>query len=210
MGYYTQTNVSCTNPEILSSGSTFNQKWGDFLMQSKNGVAYYYCRKEYLNDAIIELSKENPAVTFTGVTWNDSDYYDCIKYTLIIKNGKYKIVKYEPEYQYFFPIIEDDEYKRLAERFREHIDLYLKRLDIVNDDPVERELIDFLNDKEDNEGFKSYCTITWENDEHLFTATKRFTSHIIVDYKRKKPKVLEPTNDSEIGNIKSGNQDSRT
>lgn len=144
------------------------------------------------------------------MTWNDSEYYDCFKYTLIIKNGEYDVVKYEPEYQILFPVIEDDEYNRLAKRFRDHIELYLKRLDIIKDDPVEGQVYDILNDKEDTEGFKSYYIITWENEEHLFTATKRFTSHIIVDYKRKKPKAIEPSKDSKTENIKSNNQDSKT
>jgi hypothetical protein len=107
-------------------------------------------------------------------------------------------------------VIKDDEYNRLAKKFRNHIELYLRRLDILNCDPNEEQVFDILNDKEDDEGFKSHWTITWENDEHLFTATKRYTSHIIVDYKKKKPKHFEPAKESEIGNIKSGNQDSRT
>jgi hypothetical protein len=185
MGYYMQTNVSCTNPEILSSGSTFNQKWGNILMESKNGVAYYYCRKEYLNDAIVELSKQHPDVTFTGVTWRDDDFQDSVEFTSIIKNGKEEVVKIAPHYQILFPVIDDDEYNRLSIRFGDHIELYLNRLDIIKDDPIEGQVIDILNDKKDEEGFKSYITITWENDKHRFTATKRYTSQVMVGYEKK-------------------------
>jgi hypothetical protein len=40
----------------------------------------------------------------------------------------------------------------------------------------------------DVDGFKSYFTVTWENDEHKFTATKRFTSLVMVSYYKKPPK----------------------
>jgi hypothetical protein len=47
-------------------------------------------------------------------------------------------------------------------------------------------VFDFLNDRKDQDGFVSYYTITWETGIHKFTATKRFTSQVIVDYQRKK------------------------
>jgi hypothetical protein len=191
MGYYRGTRVSCTKPELLASGSTFNQKWADFIVSIMSGVTYYHCRKEYLNDAIVELSKQHPDVTFTGVTWTDDDFQDSVEFTSIIKNGKEEEVKIAPHYQILFPVIDDDEYNRLSIRFGDHIELYLNRLDIIKDDPIEGQVIDILNDKKDEEGFKSYITITWENDKHRFTATKRYTSQVIVDYHRKKPESNE-------------------
>jgi hypothetical protein len=68
------------------------------------------------------------------------------------------------------------------------IDRYLNRLDIVREDPDEGIVLDFLNDKKDSEGFKSYFTITWGNDEHIFTATKKYISQVIVGYERKQSK----------------------
>lgn len=189
MGYNRQTNVSCTNPALIDSGSTFNHEWKDSILKIENGVTYYNCRKEYLNDALFELSKEYPNETFTGVTWNDSDYDDCIKYTLIFKNGEYNVVKMEPEYQYLFPVIENEECNKLAERFKAHLEIYLKRIDIIKANPVEGTVFDFLNDKKDKDGFSSYYTIVWENDQHKFTATKRFTSLVIMDYQKKEPKL---------------------
>lgn len=191
MGYNTQTNVICTNPCLIGSGSTFNQQWADCILEIKSGSTSYYCSKEYLNDAIIELSKKHPEETFTGVTWNDSDFETCIKYTLIIKNGEYEVVKMEPEYQVFFPVIEDNEYKRLSSRFRDHIALYLKRLDILKNDPIDGYKIDILNDKKDSDGFKSYFVIIWENGEHRFTATKRFISQVVVGYEKKQSRKGE-------------------
>jgi hypothetical protein len=187
MGYRRGTKVKCTNPELLFTGSTFNKEWKDFILDVKDGVTEYYCRKDYLNDAIIELSKQHPEVTFTGVTWTDDDYYDSIDFTYIVKNGDLKVVKEEPHYQYLCPYIEDDEYDRLAIKFLDHVNQYLVRIDLIHAEPDEEAVFDFLNDKTDAEGFRSYYTITWENDYHKFTATKRFTSHVIVDYQRKNP-----------------------
>jgi hypothetical protein len=188
MGYYRVTRVSCTDPALLATGSTFNQEWKDFILAIENGETIYHCRKEYLNDAIVELSKQHPDVTFTGVTWTDDDFEDCVEFTSIIKNGKVDWVNMAPHYQILFPVIDYDEYNSLTGRFKEQIDRYLKRLDIVREDPEEGVVFDFLNDKKDADGFKSYFTITWENDEHIFTATKRYTSQVIVGYEKKQPK----------------------
>ena len=188
MGYYRGTRVACTDPDLIATGSTFNQEWKDFILARENGETIYHCRKEYLNDAIVELSKQHPDVTFTGVTWTDDDFEDCVEFTSIIKNGKEDVVNMAPHYQILFPVIEDDEYKALTGRFKEVIDLYLNRIDIVREDPDEGVVFDFLNDKKDAEGFKSYYTIMWENDEHIFSATKRYTSQVIVGYEKKQPK----------------------
>jgi len=207
MGYYRGTKVSCTNPSILASGSIFNQEWSDFLIRIESGVTYYHCRKEYLNDAIVELSRQHPDVTFTRVTWTDDDFEDSIEFTTIIKNGKEDDVKMAPHYQILFPVIDDEEYNSLTHRFQEIIDLYLSRIDILRADPTEGFVFDFLNDKKDRDGFKSYYTITWENDEHVFKATKRYTSQVVVDYRRKKPINPKPAKDCGIKISQSKNED---
>jgi len=123
---------------------------------------------------------------FTGVTWIDDDFENSIDYTVIIKNGERNVVKMAPHYQILFPVIDDDqEYNALKGRFKEHIEIYLNRLDIINMDTKIDDVFDYLNDKVDKDGFKSYCTITWENDERIFTATKRFTSLVVVGYAKK-------------------------
>ncbi|MEX0981353.1 MAG: hypothetical protein WD577_11135, partial [Bacteroidales bacterium] len=189
--YYRGTKVKCTKPELLFTGSTFNKEWKDFIVNIKDGTTEYYCRKEYLNDAIIELSKQHPEETFTGVTWTDDDYENAIEFTSIIKNGEEDVIKMAPHYQIFFPVIEDEEYNRLAIKFDEQIYSYLNRIDLVNEDKDDESDFDILNDKTDEEGFKSYFTITWENDKHIFRATKRYTSMVVVDYQRKNPIVKE-------------------
>jgi hypothetical protein len=188
MGYTRGTKVTCTNPDILASGSTFNIEWADSLLEIKNGVAFYICPKEYLNDALIELSKQHPDVTFSGVTWTDDDFETSIDFTFVLNDGIREFLNEAPHYQILFPVIDDDEYNSLAPKFVEQINKYLQRLDIVRVD-TEEIVFDFLNDKEDKDGFKSYYTITWENNEHRFTATKRYTSQIIVGYEKKQPKM---------------------
>jgi hypothetical protein len=188
MGYYTGTKVSCTNPEILASGSTFNQEWSNSIINHEGGVVEYICRKEYLNEALRELSKKYPGDTFSGVTWIDDDYENAKDIYFILKDGSFEYINMLPHYQILLPVIEDDEYKMLAKRFIEHIYRYLKRIDIVVADQDEGLIFDSLNDKNDNNGFKSYYTIIWENDEHFFKATKRYASQVIVEYRTKNPK----------------------
>jgi hypothetical protein len=185
MGYRFRTNVRCTNPGLIASGSTFNIKWGKFILGIRSGITQYYCGGDYLNSALLEFSRKNPQEVFTGVTWNDSDYYDCKKYTLIIKNGEYEQVKCEPFYVYGFRINDYEIPEGLFERFEKHLERYIERIDIVHRDTNKGEVFDFLNDKEDQDGFRSFYTITWENDKHKFTATRRFTSQVMVDYQKK-------------------------
>ncbi|MEX0981043.1 MAG: hypothetical protein WD577_07880, partial [Bacteroidales bacterium] len=184
--YYRGTKVKCTKPELLFTGSTFNNRWKDLILNVKDEVTEYYCRKEYLNCSLSELSKEHPEVIFSGTTWIADDYESAIDYTFILKDGSFEFIKRSPHYQILFPVIKDEEYNRLSIKFCEQIYQYLNRIDLVNEDADST--FDFLNDKEDEEGFKSYFTITWENKDHKFIATKRHISFVAVDYQRKNKK----------------------
>jgi len=193
MGYRLGTKVKCTKPELLISGSTFYNEWEDFLFEVKDGVTEYCCQKNYLNDALAELSRNNPEVTFSGCIWIDDDFENARDFTFILKNGIYDYIDMAPHYQILFPVIEDDEYNSLKDRFVRQLEIYLKRIDVIRKDAEEEVVFDFLNDKEGQDGFVSYYTITWENDIHRFTATKRYTSQVIVDYQRKSPYKKEET-----------------
>lgn len=186
MGYRWCTNVQCTNPELIASGSTFNKKCKEFILTIESGTSKYYCIGQDFNDALFQFSREHPLETFTGVTWNDSLYYHCIEFTLIINNGEYKQVKSEPHYTYALLSCNMDEIpKGLYKRFRDHFKCYSERIDIIHRDPINGEVFDFLNDKRDQEGFSSFYTIIWENEEHKFTGTKRCESFVEVTYQRK-------------------------
>ena len=185
MGYYVRTDLKCTNPELISSGSTFNEEWSHELKEIKNGVTSYCCKKQYLNDAVKELSKSHPTETFTGRTWINDNILEYRIYTAIIKNGIESIVDVEPGYSFLFPPIDDEEYQSLIEEFKKHVDNYLKRIDLFHKGSDQGFEYNFLNDKVDDNGFKSYYTITWGNDKHIFTATRRYPSLVMVDYQRK-------------------------
>jgi len=191
MGYYVRTDLQCTNPELISSGSTFYNEWSHELMGIENGITSYYCRKQYLNEAVKELSKLHPEETFTGKTWVDDNFEDFRKYTVIIKEGEESVVDMEPGYTYISEPIDDEDYERLIKDFKIHLDAYIKRIDIFNKDSEVGFEYDFLNDKPDSNGFSSYYTIVWENDVHKFVATKRFNSLITIHYERKDGKKLK-------------------
>lgn len=191
MGNYIRTDLQCTNPELIASGSTFNHEWSYELMRIKNGITSYHCRKQYLNEAVKELSKLHPDETFTGKTWIDDNFEEFRKYTVIIKDGVESVVDVEPGYTYLSEPIDDEEYERLLEDFKIHLDAYLKRIDIFNKDSEDGFEYDFLNDRPDSNGFSSYYTINWENDVHKFVAIKRYLSLITIHYERKDGKALK-------------------
>jgi hypothetical protein len=180
-----RTNLSSSNPELLHPESEFNKEWKGFILGMDGGTTFYYSSGNFFNDALIEHSKKYPLETFTGETWNDSDYYESIKYTLFIQNGKCIQLMMEPNYTYQLPTSYDVESEMLLQRFVKHLEVYLKRIDVIKEDPLKGTYFDFLNDREEKDGFRSFYTITWENDKHIFTATKRFTSYIVVDYQKK-------------------------
>jgi hypothetical protein len=178
MGYRWRTNVQCTNPELIASGSTFNKKCKEFILSIESGISKYYCIGQDFNYAPFQFSREHPLETFTGVTWNDSDYYDCIEFTLIINNGEYKQVKSEPHYTYALLY---RNWKKVPEelyrRFREHFKRYAERIDVVHRDFINGEVFDFLNDRKDK-----------------FTGTKRCESFVEVKYQKKNHKHNKITN----------------
>lgn len=210
MGYYVSTALQCTNPELIASGSTFNVEWSNELMGIKNGITSYHCRKEFLNEAIKELSKMHPDATFTGKTWIADNYSEFRKYTVIIKDGVESVVDLEPGYTYLSESIDDEEYEQLLEDFKIHLNAYIKRIDIFNKVSEEGFKYDFLNDNPDSNGFSSYYTITWENDVHKFVATKRYRSLVKIHYERKDGKELKYKKfngfDSEANNSIDGNE----
>ncbi len=71
---------------------------------------------------------------------------------------------------------------------REHVLEYFKRLDIVKAENGKFE-IDTLGESQNQYGYKSYITITYENDIYKWTATRVSLSMIEVACEKKEPKI---------------------
>ena len=192
MGFNYYTKLSCTNPEIIASGSTFNQKTNSELFEIVNGEVEYITRNSHMHNEILELSKLHPNETFTLTMWCDEDLYECVQFTNEYTNGEFQVLKVEPRYIFFRRSTKDKQMNQLTDKFIEHVNRYLKRIDIIKKAPNGDTVFDIITDEEDENGFWSSFTVTWQNNEHKFTAEKNGISYITIEYEKKEaPKGID-------------------
>lgn len=187
MSYYSYTILESTNPELLSSGSTFVKESNSELLKIKEGKAHFLTWKATMDDEIIKLSLKHSGETFTAEFNWDSEYYNRRIYFLEYKNGECRQLGIEPGYLFMCPereIFNEEHYSAL----REHVLEYFKRLDIVKAKNGEFD-IDTLGESQNQYGYKSYITITYENDIYKWTATRVSLSMIEVACEKKEPKI---------------------
>jgi hypothetical protein len=188
MSYYSYTVLECTNPELISSGSTFvKESLYSSLFKIENGKSHFLTNSKTMYREIFDLSIKNPAESFTGEWHWDEDYWDCILYRFECKNGEFKSLGIKPGYVFFGPenqICSKEDFSA----FRDHVIKYLERLDFVKEQDGKYK-IDKLNNEKDQNGYESYITITYENDLYKWTATKKWISWIEVTCEKKEPKV---------------------
>ena len=207
MSYYAYTMLECTNPDLISTGSTFvKESLYSLLVKIENGKSHFLTSKNTMATEIFKLSKLYPEETFTGEWCWDEDYYDCILYLFECKNGEFKELGIKPEYGFYYPSsIPVNKEEQLA--FQNHVLEYLNRLDIV----VEIDgyfFLDKLNTKQDKYGYASYITITYENDLYKWTATRTGTTCIEVSIEEKLPKPDSlKDNESRTSNDKKSEYD---
>lgn len=196
MSYYSYTVLECTNPELISSGSTFvKESLSSSLLKIENGKSHFLTNKNTMDGEIFDLSKKHPDETLTAECHWDEDYSDCILYRFECKNGEFKDLGIKPGYVFIGPdnqICTKEDYSA----FRNHVIKYLERLDFVKEQDGNYK-IDKLNNEKDHNGYESYITITYENDLYKWTATKKWISWIEVNCEKKEPKV-DPLKEFEI------------
>jgi len=187
MSYYSYTVLECTNPELISSGSTFvKESHYSLLLKIENGKSHFITSKNTMDGEIFDLSKNHPEETFTAECHWDEDFADCVLYRFECINGEFKNLGIKPGYVFIGPenqICTEEEFSA----FRVHVLKYLQRLDIINEKDGKYK-IDKLNNEKDN-GYESYITITYENDLYKWTATKKWISWIEVTCEKKEPKA---------------------
>lgn len=187
MGYYSCTKLSCSKPEIIASGSTFNQNTTSELLEVKDGKAIYRTWKRSMLNEIYDLSELHPEETFTTTWWWDEDYYTRTFWTGVFINGKYKEVKVEPGYSFFQDTVRSVD-EELINRFKDVLMKYVERINIVREDPEEGIVFDFLNEQNFfDDDFRSHFQIVWENKEHKFTGTNKIGLSFDIKYETKYP-----------------------
>jgi hypothetical protein len=195
MSYYSYTILECSNPELISSGSTFvKESLYSLLVKIKNGQSHFITNKNTMDGEIIELSIKHPKETFTGEWYWDEDYYNCILYSFECKNGEFRELAIKPGYVFVAPANQIYSREQFS-AFKDHVTKYLERLDLVKEKDGEFK-IDKLNNEKDQHGYESYITITYENDLYKWTATKKWISWIEVTCEIKEP-IVDPLKELE-------------
>lgn len=182
MTNYIYTIITCTNPELICSGSTFVQESASELLKINNGISHFITSNDTMDSELIRLSMKHPQETFSCESHCENDYYERVIYSYEYLNGTRKDVRIRPEYMFFWTsdcAIPNEEHY-LA--FRIHVLDYLNRLDIGREDE-DGFFIDKLNDEKDSNGYQSSFTITWANDFYIWTAVKTGISYIRVSVK---------------------------
>lgn len=191
MSYYSYTKLECTNPELISSGSTFVKESNSMLLEINEGKSHFLTWKNTMQEEIIKLSLSHPEETFTAECHWDNEYYDRIQYFFEYKNGNYRQLGIKPGYVFVYSgdiHFSQNQYQISA--FQNHVIKYLERLDLVKESDGEFK-IDRLNNEKDRNGFQSYITITVEDDLYKWTATKKWISWIEVTCEKKEPRVAQ-------------------
>ena len=199
MSYHAYTILECTNPSLISSGSTFVKESNSKLLKIENNKSHFVTWKSTMNDEIYMLSLKFPEDTFTENWHWDHDYYDRIIYSYEYRNGNCKVLGIEPAYLFVLPAKNspNDEH---ALAFREHVLEYLNRLDIVKKVNGGFEL-DKLNNEKDEYGYESQITITYENDQYKWTAVRTGISFIDVTVEKKAPRINNLERNSALNEI---------
>jgi hypothetical protein len=190
MNYYTYTILECGDPEIIASGSTFVKDSKSKLLEITKNKSHFLTYATSMNDEIIELSLKHSGETFYAECFWEYEFQDRVKYFFEYKNGIRKDVVCKPDYIFFFKS-EKIPNKEVYLAFKEHVREYLRRLDIVNKD-ADGYFIDKLSGHEDQYGYESTITITYENDYYRWTATRSDLSNIEVRVEKLQPKIYRP------------------
>jgi hypothetical protein len=188
MSYYSYTILECTNPDLISSGSTFvKESLYSLLVKIENGKSHFITNRNIMDGEIFELSKKHPEETFTAEWHWDEDDCNCILYSFECKNGEFRKLAIKPGYIFIFPQRQIYSREQFS-AFKDHVIKYLERLDLVKEKDGKFK-IDKLNNEKDQHGYESYITITYENDLYKWTATKKWISWIEVTFEKKEPKI---------------------
>jgi len=185
MGQYYRTNLRCSQPELIASGSSFERSSYSEIIDIVKDEFHYLTRAGDIHKDLQELSKQHPDVVFSARTWCDSDYYDRHIYTLVYNNGEYKDVDASPGYVFAGPS-EADLDKALPEEMRNKLSQFL-------DEIKPHTLFSDSGDSSQyyRNGLQAYFSFIWETEDHRFTAENKHGYMIYINYESKDKENLE-------------------
>ena len=191
MGYYYRTNLTCTDPDLIASGSTFNQKIIYYeIIGTKGSEIQYISRIGPLHDEVIKLSLQHPNEEFHITTWNNSEILFCKKYTGVIHNGEYKETQIEPRYVIVGPQIGQVD-NSLVVQFREKLSKYLEKVKKGSKGSDNRIHYNIPDPNITFDGLKVIAKFIWETEDHRFIAENKHGYMIEIKYESKDKENLE-------------------
>src|SRR5665648_1135367 len=102
MTSYLYTIITCTNPVLISSGSTFAQESSSELIKMNKGSSHFLTRNNTMYSELIRLSIKYPEETFICESHLDGTYYDRVIYSYEYRNGTRKDLGIRPGYMFFW------------------------------------------------------------------------------------------------------------
>lgn len=190
MGCYYRTNLRCTKPEIIASGSSFAQSTKSEIINTDENEIHYFTNNDVLHEELLDLSKEHPDVSFTAKTWCDSEYYAQIVWTLIYTNGSYEKVNREPRYLFSWSCtgaVDDS----MIEEFRRRISQFLDRSAPHKLFPQKERENKCPSGQYYNDGLIAYVKFIWETEDYRFTAENKHGYLIKIKYESKDKENLK-------------------
>lgn len=190
MSDYSRTNLTCTRPEIIASGCTFVQASDSELIGNKGNEMHFTTHGDNMHEELLKLSIEHPGESFSARTWNDSDYYYRIIYTVTYKNGHYQEINSEPGYVFCGPSLDsvDDS---LSEEFQQKILCFLKEINPPKLFSQGSEEEEFPKGQYLKDGLRAYITFERETEDHRFIAENKHGYMIEIKYQSKDKENLK-------------------
>ena len=178
--------LESTNPELISTGSTFANETTSEFVRFYNNQAHFLTKKNTMDVELLQLSRKYPGEIFTAERQIHHAHIERFIYCFEYQNGYCKEVSRKPGYLFFESESEIPNMEEYS-AFQDHVLQYLKRLDIINEE--KGFMLDKLNNEKNRYGYESYITITYENEQYRWTAEKKGISHIHVRVEKKMPKI---------------------
>ena len=189
MSDYARLTLASTKPEILASGSTFNQNTKSEIVEINNSVVHYRASRKEMYDEIIELSKEYPDEKFFITYWDD-DFYVPNEYSGVFFDGTYHKTTIKPLYRFQIDVNIDVD-RQLVDEFLEKIFNYLDEKKYKKDNSDPKIYYHVPNVEEVNDGLKASLKFTWETEDHRFIGENIHSRVIKISYENKDKENLE-------------------
>ena len=189
MGYTYRTNLSCTNPELLASGSTFNQTTKSEIIKIKGNEVHYHTYCDTMYDELLELSIKYPKEKFFITYWDD-DYYSCEQHSGVFSEGIYHETTIDPKYRFQYSKNTGAD-QNLVDEFIDKISKYLDAKKYQKDHSDPMIYYQIPNAEECHDGLKASVKYIWETEDHRFIGENIYYHVIEISYENKDKENLK-------------------